>query len=79
MDQRLENIEEVAEDEVFDEEEDEDNERIIYQLHYHNWSSHTCPFPNSILQFRRRVRIYMNEVINDQKVDEIGPTIVHCR
>jgi len=55
--------------------EDDDDERIIYQLHYHNWSSHTCPFPNSLLQFRRRVRIYMNELIID-KVDKIGPTIV---
>ena len=53
----------------------DDSERIIYQLHYHNWSSHTCPFSNSLLQFRRRVRIYMNELMNEK----IGPTIVHCR
>jgi protein tyrosine phosphatase len=67
-------------DDELDEEEDEDfeNERIIYQLHYHNWSSHTCPFPNSLLQFRRRVRIYMNELIID-KIEKVGPTIVHCR
>jgi protein tyrosine phosphatase len=70
----------IPEEDEFDEEEDEDfeNERIIYQLHYHNWSSHTCPFPNSLLQFRRRVRIYMNELLID-KIEKVGPTIVHCR
>ena len=76
--EQFDDIDEEFEDQQTIQDEDEDNERIIYQLHYHNWSSHTCPFPNSLLQFRRRVRIYMNEVINDQKVDEIGPTIVHC-
>ncbi|CAG2174402.1 unnamed protein product, partial [Oppiella nova] len=75
--------EDVLEDDVFADDEhtiiaDETNERIIYQLHYHSWSSHTCPFPNSLLQFRRRVRIYMNELLMDEKLDKIGPTIVHC-
>lgn len=58
-----------------DAESDLEDERIIYQLHYHNWSSHTCPFANSLLQFRRRVRIFMDEF----KGEKIGPTIVHCR
>lgn len=70
--------EENEEEDEEEEEEEYDNERIIYQLHYHNWSSHTCPFPNSLLQFRRRVRIYMNELIID-KIEKVGPTIVHCR
>ncbi len=70
----------IPEEDELDEEEDEDfeEERIIYQLHYFNWSSHTCPFPNSLLQFRRRVRIYLNELIID-KIEKVGPTIVHCR
>lgn len=62
----------------YEEEIEEDDVRIIYQLHYNSWSSHTCPFPNSILQFRRRVRIYQQEVIKDEG-DRVGPTIVHCR
>ncbi|KAH9415711.1 hypothetical protein DERP_000201 [Dermatophagoides pteronyssinus] len=61
----------------YEEEIEEDDVRIIYQLHYNSWSSHTCPFPNSILQFRRRVRIYQQEVIKDEG-DRVGPTIVHC-
>lgn len=66
-------------DEVeYEEEIEEEDVRVIYQLHYNNWSSHTCPFPNPILQFRRRVRIYMDEVIKDEG-DRVGPTIVHCR
>lgn len=65
-------------DEVeYEEEIEEEDVRVIYQLHYNNWSSHTCPFPNPILQFRRRVRIYMDEVIKDEG-DRVGPTIVHC-
>lgn len=62
----------------YEEEIEEDDVRIIYQLHYNSWSSHTCPFPNSILQFRRRVRIYQQEVNKDEG-DRVGPTIVHCR
>ncbi|UXI21540.1 monocarboxylate transporter 12-like [Sarcoptes scabiei] len=61
----------------YEEEFEEDDVRIIYQLHYNSWSSHTSPFPSSILQFRRRVRIYMNEVIKEE-ADRVGPTIVHC-
>lgn len=61
-----------------EEEVEEEDIRVIYQLHYNSWSSHTTPFPNSILQFRRRVRIYMDEVIKEEG-DRVGPTIVHCR
>lgn len=66
-------------DEVeYEEEVEEEDVRMIYQLHYNSWSSHTCPFATSLLQFRRRVRIYMDEVIKDEG-DRVGPTIVHCR
>lgn len=65
-------------DEVeYEEEIEEEDVRIIYQLHYNSWSSHTCPFATSLLQFRRRVRIYMDEVIKEEG-DRVGPTIVHC-
>lgn len=50
-------------------------ERIIYQFHYHNWAAHTCPFVSSLLHFRRRVRICMDEMAKSGKT---GPTIVHC-
>lgn len=51
------------------------NERIIYQFHYHSWASHTCPFISSLLHFRRRVRICMDEMAKSGKT---GPTVVHC-
>jgi len=51
------------------------NERIIYQFHYNSWASHTCPFISSLLHFRRRVRICMDEM---SKSGKTGPTIVHC-
>lgn len=51
------------------------NERIIYQFHYNNWASHTSPFINSLLHFRRRVRICMDEM---SKSGKTGPAIVHC-
>lgn len=51
------------------------NERIIYQFHYNNWASHTSPFINSLLHFRRRVRICMDEM---SKSGRTGPAIVHC-
>lgn len=51
------------------------SERIIYQFHYNSWASHTCPFVSSLLHFRRRVRICMDEMA---KSGRTGPTIVHC-
>lgn len=51
------------------------NERIIYQFHYNSWYSHTCPSISSLLHFRRRVRICMDEM---SKSGKTGPTIVHC-
>lgn len=73
----FQNGEEMFDEVEYEEEIEEEDVRVIYQLHYNNWSSHTCPFPNSILQFRRRVRIYMDEVIKAEG-DRVGPTIVHC-
>lgn len=56
--------------------DDESDGRIVYQFHYTRWHTHSCPFPNSLLQFRRRIRIYMNEMAKEHNA---GPTIVHCR
>lgn len=73
----FQNSEDVFDEIEYEEEIEEEDVRVLYQLHYNNWSSHTCPFPNSLLQFRRRVRIYMDEVIKEEG-DRVGPTIVHC-
>lgn len=51
------------------------HERIVYQFHYNAWASHTCPFISSLLHFRRRVRICMDEM---SKSGKTGPTVVHC-
>ncbi|CAG2118694.1 unnamed protein product, partial [Medioppia subpectinata] len=48
--------------------------RIIYQLHYHNWSANSCPFSDSILRFRKRVKLYCEEL----RDINTGPLIVHC-
>ena len=50
--------------------------RIVYQFQYYQWHIHACPFTNSLLQFRRRVRVYMEEMV--PKEPEPGPVIVHC-
>lgn len=49
--------------------------RLVYQFQYYNWHIHACPFPNSLLQFRRRVRVYMEEMATE---NDKGPLIVHC-
>ncbi|UYV85070.1 hypothetical protein LAZ67_X004457 [Cordylochernes scorpioides] len=46
--------------------------REIYQLHYTDWPSHTVPYTSSLLEFRRRVRIYC------ARNPHSGPLIVHC-
>lgn len=51
--------------------------RIVYQFHYENWPVHTCPYADSLLQFRRRVKVYMDEL--NVRVHEVGPIVVHCR
>lgn len=50
--------------------------RIVYQFAYEKWPTHSCPFATSILQFRRRVRIFMKELLKEEK--NLGPVIVHC-
>ncbi|KRT80431.1 tyrosine phosphatase [Oryctes borbonicus] len=50
-------------------------ERFLLQFHFTEWHSHTCPFPNALLEFRRRVRAVVGHRI---KSNEAGPMIVHC-
>ncbi|XP_057669092.1 receptor-type tyrosine-protein phosphatase kappa isoform X1 [Diorhabda carinulata] len=50
-------------------------ERTILQFHYTQWHSHSCPFTNALLEFRRRVRAVVGHVI---KSNEAGPMVVHC-
>ncbi|XP_023226148.1 receptor-type tyrosine-protein phosphatase kappa-like [Centruroides sculpturatus] len=49
-----------------------EEEREIHQLHFTNWPSHTCPFSTTLLEFRRIVRLYMNQHT------AMGPVVVHC-
>ncbi|CAH0551471.1 unnamed protein product [Brassicogethes aeneus] len=50
-------------------------ERFILQFHFTEWHSHSCPFTNALLEFRRRVRAVVGHRI---KTDEAGPMVVHC-
>ncbi|XP_044265223.1 receptor-type tyrosine-protein phosphatase kappa [Tribolium madens] len=50
-------------------------ERFILQFHFTEWHSHTCPFSNAVLEFRRRVRAVVGHRI---KSNEAGPMVVHC-
>ncbi|XP_058795525.1 receptor-type tyrosine-protein phosphatase kappa isoform X4 [Phymastichus coffea] len=49
-------------------------ERTIIQFHYTEWHSHTNPFGNAVLEFRRRVRAVVGSTLKD----ETGPMVVHC-
>ncbi|KAJ8967654.1 hypothetical protein NQ317_011593 [Molorchus minor] len=51
-------------------------ERTILQFHYTQWHSHSCPFTNALLEFRRRVRAVVGHVIRS---NEAGPMVVHCK
>ncbi|XP_058177653.1 receptor-type tyrosine-protein phosphatase kappa [Anopheles ziemanni] len=51
-------------------------ERLLLQFHYTEWHSHTCPFSNAILEFRRRVRSVVGTIIKANS--RIGPMLVHC-
>ncbi|KAG0703005.1 Receptor-type tyrosine-protein phosphatase U [Chionoecetes opilio] len=55
-------------------EDNPEEAREIVQFHYTEWPSHTQPFINALLEFRRRVRIWMRSNIKP----EDGPTVVHC-
>jgi len=50
-------------------------ERTLLQFHYTEWHSHTCPFGNAVLEFRRRVRAVVGSTIKN----ETGPMVVHCK
>lgn len=52
-------------------------ERRMLQFHYTEWHSHTCPFSNAVLEFRRRVRSVVGNVIDANSV--LGPMLVHCK
>ncbi|XP_062547580.1 receptor-type tyrosine-protein phosphatase kappa isoform X2 [Armigeres subalbatus] len=51
-------------------------ERFLLQFHYTEWHSHTCPFSNAILEFRRRVRSVVGTIIKANS--QVGPMLVHC-
>ncbi|RWS25062.1 receptor-type tyrosine-protein phosphatase kappa-like protein [Leptotrombidium deliense] len=60
-----------------DEESSEIEEgRVVHQFHYHEWQIHSSPYPNSLLNFRRRVRIKTKE--SHAQHGSTGPVIVHC-
>ncbi|XP_059482652.1 receptor-type tyrosine-protein phosphatase kappa [Neocloeon triangulifer] len=49
-------------------------ERVLLQFHYTEWYSHSCPFSNAILEFRRRVRSVAKHHVESGD----GPVVVHC-
>ncbi|CAH2042192.1 unnamed protein product, partial [Iphiclides podalirius] len=51
-------------------------ERFILQFHYTQWHSHTCPFSNALLEFRRRVRAVVGRRLATNP--SAGPMVVHC-
>ncbi|XP_069193407.1 receptor-type tyrosine-protein phosphatase kappa isoform X3 [Procambarus clarkii] len=51
-----------------------EEEREVVQYHYTEWPSHTQPFINGLLEFRRRVKLWTQANITPAD----GPTIVHC-
>ncbi|CAH1640174.1 unnamed protein product [Spodoptera littoralis] len=51
-------------------------ERFILQFHYTQWHSHTCPFSNALLEFRRRVRAVVGRRLATNPA--AGPMVVHC-
>ncbi|CAL4064438.1 unnamed protein product [Meganyctiphanes norvegica] len=54
--------------------EGSDEEREVIQFHYTEWPSHTHPFVNAVIEFRRRIRIWMKCYLTDAD----GPVVVHC-
>ncbi|CAG4986937.1 unnamed protein product [Colias eurytheme] len=51
-------------------------ERFLLQFHYTQWHSHTCPFGNALLEFRRRVRAVVGRRLVSSSAT--GPMVVHC-
>lgn len=48
-------------------------ERVLLQFHYTEWPSHSCPFSNALLEFRRRVRSVVGTTLKSSR-----PMLVHC-
>ncbi|RXG57283.1 Receptor-type tyrosine-protein phosphatase T [Armadillidium vulgare] len=48
--------------------------REVVQFHYTEWASHSNPFSISLLEFRRRIKIWTKNNLSPAD----GPTIVHC-
>lgn len=48
-------------------------ERMLLQFHYTEWHSHTTPFTNAVLEFRRRVRSVVGNTLKSDR-----PMLVHC-
>ncbi|XP_042204541.1 receptor-type tyrosine-protein phosphatase kappa-like isoform X3 [Homarus americanus] len=51
-----------------------EEEREIVQFHYTEWPSHTQPFINGLLEFRRRIKLWTQANLTPAD----GPIIVHC-
>lgn len=61
--------------------DDEEKEgRIVYQFQFFQWPIHSCPSIDSLLHFRRRVRVTMEEVQSmlEMSGKKPGPLVVHC-
>ena len=65
---------------IADRGEDENQDgRVVYQFQYFQWPIHSIPSIDSLLHFRRRVRLTHQNVMQSQPVDRRpGPMIVHC-
>uniref|UniRef100_A0A6A7GA86 Receptor-type tyrosine-protein phosphatase kappa-like isoform X2 n=1 Tax=Hirondellea gigas TaxID=1518452 RepID=A0A6A7GA86_9CRUS len=48
--------------------------REVVQFHYTGWPSHTQPFINALLEFRRRICLWRQDNYNPTD----GPPVVHC-
>jgi protein tyrosine phosphatase len=58
----------------------DEEERIVYQFQYFSWPIHSQPSIDSILHFRRRVRVVWEEVASSLREEGKvpGPLVVHC-
>lgn len=50
-------------------------ERNILQFHYCEWHSHSVPFPNAVLEFRRRVRAVVGNIIKANSIAGPLPSV----
>lgn len=65
---------------VTEDEEDENRDgRIVYQFQYFQWPIHSVPSIDSLLHFRRRVRLVHQDVVHNLPPErKPGPMVVHC-